>query len=83
MPDRELSKAFIHDIAKLAQIAQLDGPIALHARQDQHFALNWNVALSWNEESRYADWTETQAKELYEAVTDANHGVLPWLRTFL
>lgn len=82
MPDRELSKWFIHDIAKLAQIVQLDGARGLNAQADRNFALNWNVVISWSEESRYTDWTETQAKELYEAVTDANHGVLPWLRTF-
>lgn len=82
MPDRELSKGFIHDIAKLAQIAQLDGARGLNAQADHDFALNWNVVINWNEESRYTDWTETQAKELYEAVADANHGVLPWLRTF-
>lgn len=82
MPDREFSKAFIHDVAKLAQIAQLDGRRALNAQTDHDFALNCNVVTSWNEESRYTVWTETQAKELYEAVTNANHGVLPWLKTF-
>jgi hypothetical protein len=82
MPDRELSKCFIHDVAKLAQIAQLDGARNLKAQADPDFALKWNVVTNWNEESRYADWTETQAKELFEAVTDATHGVLQWLKTF-
>jgi hypothetical protein len=82
MPDREFSKGFIHDIEKLSKIAQVDGARGLNARADSDFALNWNVVTSWSEESRYTDWTEKQATELYEAVTDANHGVLPWLRKF-
>ena len=82
MPDKELFKAYIHEIEKLAQLAQLEGARGLHAQADQNFELNWKVVVAWSEESRYRDWTETQARELYEAVTDANHGVLPWLKTF-
>jgi hypothetical protein len=82
MPDKELSKCFTHDIAKLTLTAQLEGARILRSQADSTFALNWNVVTSWSEESRYADRTETQAKELFEAVADANHGVLPWLRTF-
>jgi hypothetical protein len=82
MPDKEtISKGFTHDIGSLAKSANLDGARGLHAQADPDFALSWNVVSSWNESSRYSIWTETQANELYEAVVDANHGVLPWLRT--
>jgi hypothetical protein len=81
MPDKEtISKGFTHDIASLTKTANLNGPRDLEAQKDAVFSLNWNVVLSWNESSRYAIWTETQAWELYEAVTNVDHGVLPWLR---
>jgi HEPN domain-containing protein len=81
MPDKDIvTKGFTHDIAKLTQAANLTGARDLNAQADSDFALKWNVVLNWDESSRYVTWTETQAKELYEAVIDANHGVLPWLR---
>lgn len=82
MPDKETLKGFTHDIGDLEKIANLTGPRALNAQADPAFELNWKVVTNWNESSRYAIWTETQARELYEAVTNANNGVLPWLRTF-
>jgi len=81
MPDKELvTKSHTHDIADLTKHANLGGSRGLNAQADPDFAVKWNVVGSWNESSRYATWTETQAKELYEAVTDADHGVLPWLK---
>ena len=81
MPDKEIfAKGFIHDITGLTQIANLTGARDLNAQADHVFGVNWNVVVNWNESSRYAIWTETQAKELYEAVTNPDHGVLPWLR---
>ena len=81
MPDKEIfSKGFTHDIADLAKAAQLTGARDLNAKADPVFGRYWNVVTNWNESSRYAIWTETQAKELYEAITNADHGVLPWLR---
>jgi hypothetical protein len=82
MPDRKMvSDGFVHDLAALSRVAELDGSRGLQAQADPVFALNWNVVSDWNETSRYGVWTETQARELFEAVTNMNHGVLPWLRT--
>lgn len=81
MPDKDvLVKGFIHDVASLTKIANLDGPRNLEAQTDSVFALNWNVVADWNESSRYDIWTETQSRELYEAIVNADHGVLQWLR---
>lgn len=81
MPDKDIvNKSHTHDITALSNHANLDGPRGLNAQADAAFAVNWNVVASWNEAARYATWTETQAKELYEAVTDKDHGVLPWLK---
>jgi hypothetical protein len=81
MPDKDvLGKGFTHDVASLTKIANLDGPRNLEAQADSVFALNWSVVTNWNESSRYDIWTETQSRELYEAIINVDHGVLPWLR---
>jgi hypothetical protein len=81
MPDKDvLSKGYTHDLDNLLRQANLEGARNLTAQADRYFAVNWQVVVSWNEGSRYAEWTETQANELYEAVTNADHGVLPWLK---
>ena len=83
MPDKDvISKAYTHAIDVLADIASLKGPRVLTAQTDHDFAINWNIVTAWNESSRYLVWTETQAGELYEAITNANHGVFPWVRKF-
>jgi hypothetical protein len=82
MPDKkEISDAHTHNLASLAQLAEVDGARNLLAQTDSDFALNWKVVSAWKETGRYEIWSEIQAKELYEAVTNVNHGVLPWLRT--
>jgi hypothetical protein len=41
---------------------------------------NWNIVKDWGEQSRYQRWSRAEAEELYAAITDADHGVLPWLK---
>ena len=41
---------------------------------------NWGVVKDWTEESRYERKSELQARELIAAITDAAHGVLPWIK---
>ncbi len=42
----------------------------------------WAVAKDWSEESRYALPSSTDAQQLYTAIADTTHGVLPWLRNY-
>jgi hypothetical protein len=48
---------------------------------DQDLQANWAVACAWTEASRYESHTKDDAEALLKAVTDAAHGVLPWIRT--
>jgi hypothetical protein len=45
------------------------------------FAGFWGVAKEWTEASRYQQKTESEARDLFEAVTNDPDGVLPWIRT--
>jgi len=40
---------------------------------------NWSAVKDWDEKSRYELWTETEARELFVAVTHPFEGVLPWI----
>ena len=41
---------------------------------------NWNIVKNWSEVSRYVHKTRNEAEELYEAITNKKHGVLPWIK---
>jgi hypothetical protein len=81
MPDKEVvTKAHTHDIDALAKMANLDGVIKVNSQADRIFSVNWSLVKDWKETSRYETKTQTQAQEMFRAVTDRNHGVLPWLK---
>lgn len=81
MPDKNvLSQAYTHDLQNLARQCQLNQLIAAQGRADRDFDVNWALVKDWNEESRYLIWTETNARDLFRAVNDRNHGVLPWVK---
>jgi hypothetical protein len=46
------------------------------------FAGFWGVVARWDVASRYATKSETEARDLYSAITDTNDGILPWLRNY-
>ena len=50
------------------------------AAADPDLEVNWGVVKDWTEESRYERKTQAEAQELIAAITDAAHGVLPWIR---
>jgi hypothetical protein len=49
-------------------------------QQNADLGLNWQHVKDWSETARYEQKTEAQARRLFEAVTDAANGVLPWIR---
>lgn len=52
-------------------------------KEDDEFKLNWTVAKDWSVESRYEyQIDQRKAKDLYQAVTDENSGILTWLKKF-
>jgi hypothetical protein len=47
---------------------------------DRVLSDNWDIVEEWSEQSRYERVSRTLALELFRAVTDPDHGVLPWLK---
>jgi len=94
LPDRTLvNDMYKHDLEKLLGLADLKGEFE-RARSDTEFALNWSAVKNWRSEARYEAFgrgvkpgrkgpgAEQRARELYKAITDRRHGVLPWLKRF-
>jgi HEPN domain-containing protein len=84
-PDKKLvNDSYTHDLAKLLITAGLKQDLMLQESKDINFKLNWSVANKWSEESRYDHSIQRQdAKDLFEAITENESGVLPWLKKYL
>lgn len=78
----EVRRMYSHNLADLVKVAELEAERVRARSQDPIFARYWKVVASWNEQSRYARWTQRQAAELVEAVANQEHGVLRWLQGF-
>lgn len=77
---RYSEECWTHDFEKLVRLAGIDGARNAVLATDPAFALNWQTTKDWDEASRYQVKTHAEAQELYNAVTDATHGVLPWIK---
>ncbi|ATG90758.1 HEPN domain-containing protein [Methylomonas koyamae] len=84
-PDRKLSlDSYTHDLSKLLITAGLKQKLIQKEIQDINFKLNWSVANKWSEETRYDHSIQKQdAFDLFEAITENQSGVLPWLKSYL
>lgn len=80
----ELAKnSYSHKLSDLLGVAGLKQKLSEKERQDENFQLNWAVAKDWNEKARYESRVEEKkAKDLYDAITDNQSGILAWLKTF-
>ncbi len=70
-----------HDLAQLVGVAGISAQLQVESGNDAAFSGYWGVVSQWSEESRYKQWNEPEAMELVQAVSDADHGVMRWLRT--
>ena len=81
MPDKNLvGKTHTHDLEALVKLADLNLILESDGKSDPDLDLNWTTVKDWNEVSRYQIWTEIQAKDMFRAVADRNHGVLQWIK---
>ncbi|MGA2702223.1 MAG: HEPN domain-containing protein [Isosphaeraceae bacterium] len=71
---------YSHEIDKLVKTAGLTTQRDADAATDPELEANWGIVKDWTEESRYERKTQAQAQQLIAAITDAAHGVLPWIK---
>ena len=79
-PNKDLAqKCYTHKIETLVEVAGLEFQRKADATLNPALGASWIVVKDWDEKTRYRQWTELQARELFAAITDTTHGVLPWI----
>jgi hypothetical protein len=80
-PDLDRVKAsYTHNLVALVKLAGIEPMLQAEAAADRDFRLNWAIAKDWTEQSRYAENTEKQARDLNRAMAARQHGVMRWIR---
>jgi HEPN domain-containing protein len=80
-PHKDSPKVFTHKLDILVGLAELEQARIDKAKSSRDFKLSWAVILEWSEESRYdAAKGEREAKNLIQAISDNQEGVLPWIK---
>lgn len=81
-PDKEFSRnCYTHSVEKLVPLARLESIRSTARNADPILSANWEVAEAWSENKRYHQINQAEAEGLYVAITDAAHGVFPWITT--
>jgi len=73
-------KCWTHDFDRLVFLAGLKADREAATAADPDLSYHWIAVKDWYESSRYARVPKVKAEELYRAITDKTHGVLPWIR---
>ena len=83
VPEKGLVNSFYtHDVEQLLTTSGLKSAKEHREQTEANFKFNWSLVTEWKETRRYeVGVTEKDAQDLFNAVTDANSGILPWLKT--
>jgi hypothetical protein len=79
---KDLGKCWTHNLGELVVLAGLADEQDLTTKGDVDFAANWKVVANWSESSRYEQKTQNDAQQIYDAITQITHGVLPWISQY-
>lgn len=75
-----LQEYYNHNLRSLISTAGLDIIFQDEQRKDPKFAESWTKVKDWNSDCRYDKWDEIKSKDIIEAITDPDHGVMQWIR---
>lgn len=71
-----------HDFMELVKHAGLESELASHKAANSAFAIFWDVAVLWEETSRYEEKPQADAEDLFQAITHDPDGALKWIVNF-
>jgi hypothetical protein len=79
--DKRFSQdAWSHDVENLVRLAGLEADRDAASLVNPVLHRNWQIARTWNEQSRYMRKTQAEAQQLFDAITDPAQGVMQWIR---
>jgi hypothetical protein len=73
-------KCWTHSALDLVKMDNLESTRAADVAANPTLDANWRVVKDWSEQSRYEATSESEARKLYNAITDNSNGVMPWIR---
>jgi hypothetical protein len=82
IPDKNVvNKVYTHDPTDLVRLSGLESELNAALRADSNLDRRWSIVQNWNEQARYAIWTEQQAASMIDAVDgdDRTGGLFQWL----
>jgi hypothetical protein len=80
-PDKRLAnECYSHNLEKLLKIAGLEHDLQNTIQNNPPFEISWAVTKDWSEESRYQIKSRQEAFDIYQAITNEEHGVLEWIK---
>ena len=82
LPDKKLVNDIYrdgHELARLIHHAQLAELLTSAEQQSAVFEGSWAIVQAWQVDARYKRWSEVQARDMVEAVTNRGTGVLSWI----
>jgi hypothetical protein len=71
-----------HDVGDLVNLAGLTKELNSMLAANPAFVAYWGIVSQWTVTSRYQAKTETEARNLYDAITHDPDGVLKWIQKF-
>lgn len=78
----KIQDCLTHDFGELVNLSGLTEPLNFQLKTHPDFVKNWGITKQWKVTARYSEKTELEAKELYAAITDDQHGVFQWIKTY-
>jgi HEPN domain-containing protein len=80
-PPKETHDIYTHDLTKLLTAADLKTAHKVASDASKPFDVNWTTVKDWKPESRYDhSIPEKLARDLYQAITARQNGVMRWIR---
>jgi len=82
-PDKQLVlDSYTHNLEPLLRISGVKPEFDSRIKADKSLEVNWTTVKDWTEAARYDNnIPEIRARDLLDAVTDPQCGVLTWLKT--
>ena len=69
-----------HNLHALVKLAEIESIRKTQYDEDLDFRKYWDVTQRWSEQSRYERIRQELAEELLIAVSERQHGIIPWIK---
>jgi len=80
-PDKNrTNKSYSHKVADLLGVANLKTQRDADSNANRVLKRYWEIVERWDETARYVQWSQAEADELFNVITDPTDGVLTWVK---